>query len=61
VVLPLPAKYRELRDFRPCHPPIFPAGPPTAEDIALARALFAELDDESKAWYGRAGVFKGLA
>lgn len=61
VVRPLPQKCREISpQWRPSHPPIFPDGPPSAQDIELARALFRELDDESKDWYGRAGIFAGL-
>jgi hypothetical protein len=61
VVIPLPPKYRALKDFRPGHPPIFPfAGEPTAEEIALARALYSKLDPESKAWYRGCRTFEGL-
>lgn len=34
----------------PQTPPIFD-GPPTAEDIELARELFSALDPDSKTWY----------
>jgi hypothetical protein len=56
-VRPMPAKYREIPErLRPQHPPIFD-GDPSAEDIALARALFKELDPESQRWYGTVGIF----
>ena len=60
-VMPLPQSYRTLPKWlRPGHPPICPDGDPTAADIALARALFAELDPESQEWYRGAGIFAGL-
>ena len=63
-VKPMPESYRSIsKKYRPGHPPIFtdcgPAGP-TPEEIEMARELFALLDDESKDWYGRNGVFKDL-
>lgn len=50
---PLAPWMRKTR-FRAMHPPVFPAGPPTRDDAELALALIAELDDESRAWYGDA-------
>lgn len=45
----------------PMPPPIFPDGPPTEEDIALARELFAALDPQSQEWYRRGSVlFAGI-
>ena len=59
-IIPIPSAYLKItRLYRPGHPPIFD-GDPTPEDIALARALFLELDSESQDWYGRRGVFAGL-
>jgi hypothetical protein len=50
-----------------CTPPIFPYEiygevKPTAEEKALARALFQELDEISQQWYrrGRPELFAGL-
>jgi len=49
------------KKLRPQHPPIFQGtGESTLEDIELARELFRLLDDESKEWYGRRGIFEGL-
>ena len=60
-IKPMPATYRSIPEkFRPCHPPVFPDGKPSAEDVELARELFRELDEESKAWYGRTGIFSDL-
>lgn len=57
---PMPRAYLKYSPkFRPGHPPIFPDGDPSQEDIDLARALFLELDPESQEWYGKAGVFAG--
>jgi hypothetical protein len=50
---PLPTWVRTTK-FKPLHPPVFEADDPTPDDIALALALFAELDAESLAWYGPA-------
>lgn len=50
---PLPQWSRELPErLRPMHPPIFGIDTPTADDIELARELFAALDPESRRWYG---------
>lgn len=52
VIKPLPAFYHRFRmSLRPCPEPVFPGGSATAEDLAQARELFVELDDESRAWY----------
>lgn len=49
---PMSAGIRSIpKRLRPWHPPIFPDGDPTKEDIELARALFEELDEESRNWY----------
>lgn len=54
-IQPMPMSYRELKRFRPMPPPIFPDGPPTDDDIELARELFQALDPESQEWYRRGG------
>ena len=63
-VLPMPAGMRTVPPrLRHGPPPIFPdCGPagPTEEDLELARELFAILDEASKSWYGRRGIFEGL-
>jgi len=60
-ITPMPEKYRTIPAlFRPQHPPIFPdcgPGGPTLKEIRLAQELFSLLDDESKDWYGRHGIF----
>ena len=59
-VMPMPAWARKLpARLRPVHPPVFDSDA-RPEDVALARALFAELDAESQNWYGRRGIFAGL-
>jgi|GEM_PF-4893777 len=59
-IQPMPVNYRKIPEwYRPGHPPIFD-GDPTDADIELARDLFAALDAESQAWYGRCTVFDGL-
>ncbi|PIV89412.1 MAG: hypothetical protein COW48_00640 [Hydrogenophilales bacterium CG17_big_fil_post_rev_8_21_14_2_50_63_12] len=59
-VNPLPAAYRSIsKKFRPTPPPVFPNGEPTADEIELARELFALLDAESREWYGSMAVFAG--
>lgn len=51
-VVPLSAAARVLpARLRPLPPPIFPSGEPSADDRDLARELWRELDDESRAWY----------
>jgi len=64
VIKPMPEKYRSIsKKYMPGSPPIFTdCGPdgPTKKEIEMARELFALLDDESKDWYGRNGVFKDL-
>ena len=58
-IQPLPKVFRDIPElFRPGHPPIFLDGEPTPEDYALARALYAELDAESKRWYRGCGFLK---
>lgn len=55
-----------FRKWRPSPAPIFPSytTPPTDEELALARELFALLDDESREWYrsrgGNRQLFEGL-
>jgi hypothetical protein len=52
-ITPMPRAYLKIKEiFRPSHPPIFD-GDHTPEDIAEARALFAELDPESQRWYSK--------
>jgi hypothetical protein len=61
IILPMPESYRKIpENFRPQHPPIFIecGDSPSQDDIELARELFRILDDESKIWYGRRGIFK---
>lgn len=65
-IKPMPESYRKIsKKFRPGHPPLSiftdcgPGGP-TPEEIELARELFKLLDDESKDWWGRHGIFEGL-
>lgn len=59
-IQPMPQRVRDTPKWlRPQHPPVFD-GNPSPDDIAEARALFLELDDESKCWYGRTGIFAGL-
>lgn len=56
-IVPLPTWARKISPrFRPQHPPIFD-GEPTQDDVDLARALFAELDPESQAWYRGSAIF----
>lgn len=52
-ISPLPSWARKTK-YKPLPAPIFPDGEPTADDRALAAALWAELDPESQAWYGPA-------
>ena len=56
---PLPTEFQGKR-FRPHYPPIFPEGEPTDDEIELARALFLELDPESRRWYRSCSLFKDL-
>jgi hypothetical protein len=57
-IKPLPSWCRELpEDLWPQHPPIFD-DQPTAEDVALARALIEELDPASQRWYRGAEGFE---
>lgn len=50
-IKPMPRSYLKIAPkFRPGTPPIFD-GDPSPQDIDEARALFAELDPESQAWY----------
>jgi hypothetical protein len=58
---PVPLAYLKFsRRWWPTHPPVFPDGPPTSDDIAEARALYEALDPESQWWYrglrGRLGM-----
>lgn len=57
-IVPLPTWARKTK-FRPMPPPIF-AGNPTPEDVELALALLAELDEESQAWYGGPALVERL-
>ena len=51
-ITPMPAGIRNIpKKWRPQHPPIFPYGAPSNQDIALARELIRELDEESQNWY----------
>lgn len=63
-IIPLPESWRKIpRKYQLRHPPIFPDGEPTAEDIELACELFKALDSESQEWYRRCGsrtLFDGL-
>lgn len=61
---PMPGWCRKISlKYRPVHPPfLHDVGPGglTPQEIKLARELFKLLDDESKDWYGRRGIFEGL-
>lgn len=63
-IMPMPQWCRKISaKFRQMPPPIFPDGPPSEEDMELARELFRALDSESQDWYrrGRARrTFDGL-
>lgn len=65
-IRPMPEAIRKIpKKWRPQRPPNFAftdigPGGLTEEDIELARELFKLLDDESKDWYGRRGIFEGL-
>lgn len=65
-IKPMPEKIRAIpKKWRPMREPIptftdCRQGEPTDEDIELARELFKLLDEESKDWYGRHGIFEGL-
>ena len=64
-IKPMPESYKTIKKkiYRPQHPPPFQdIGPDgvTPEDVELARELFKILDEESKDWYGRRGIFEGL-
>lgn len=50
----LPTYYRTVsRRLWPLYPPIFGLGEPvTRADVVEAIALYRELDDHSKSWYG---------
>lgn len=63
---PMPENIRKIpKKWRPQHPPIsifencWP-NRPTDDEIEEARELFKLLDEESKDWWGRHGIFKGL-
>jgi len=59
-VAPMPEYLRKVRPiYRHCPPPVFPDGQPTADEITLARELFAALDDASRKWYGGMAIFGG--
>jgi len=65
-IKPMPESYRKIpKKWRPGHPPVSifencgPRGP-TPEEIEEARELFKLLDEESKDWWGRRGIFKDL-
>ena len=55
-VTPMPDNYRRIKKDQPGHPPIFDdlggADPITQADRELARRLIADLDEESRAWWG---------
>ncbi len=62
-IVPLPLYWRgKSSTFRPNPPPLYTDGPPTEDDIALARELFQALDEESKDWYRshKYKIFEGL-
>jgi hypothetical protein len=59
-VIPMPDYARKLSpQLWPNFPPIFDDDP-TPEDIALARKLFMDLDEQSKEFYRRSSIFDGL-
>lgn len=52
-IVPMPRSFLKFSEkIRPSHPPIFDDDP-SQDEIAEARALFAELDEDSQAWYRR--------
>ena len=52
-ITPMPRSYLKIpKRLRPSRPPLYDS-PPTEEDRALAKALLAELDPESREWYGQ--------
>ncbi|MCX5810162.1 MAG: hypothetical protein NTX36_12475 [Proteobacteria bacterium] len=64
-LFPMPESYRKIsKKFRPGRPPLHlkcgEDGKPLPEEIEEARELFKILDEESKDWWGRGGIFKGL-
>ncbi len=66
-IKPMPEFYRKIsKKFWPGKPPgssIFTdcgPGGPTPEEIEEAREIFKLLDEESKDWWGRDGIFKNL-
>ena len=56
---PMPGWARRTK-FKPRPAPVFPDGPPSAEDAELALALFDELDADSQEWYGGQGFVERL-
>lgn len=50
-VNPMPNWCRSTK-YRQCPPPLFTDGSPTRDELELALALIAELDPESRNWYG---------
>lgn len=50
-IQPMPAWARKTK-YAPLPPPVFTDGEPTCEDVELALALFHELDQDSRRWYG---------
>ena len=64
-IKPMPEWCRNIaKKFRPQHPPLHlecgEDGKPLPGEIEEARELFKILDEESKEWYGRRGIFKDL-
>lgn len=54
VVVPMPAWMRKVpKRLRPSPPDVFPGGPPILADVVRARALFLQIDRESREWYSR--------
>jgi hypothetical protein len=52
-IKPLPHGFRSVPRRLWCgHPPIFPDGEPTRDDVALAIELLEALDPDSFDWYG---------
>ena len=58
-IAPMEPWMRAAGRFRPQHRPVF-AEAPTRDDVALALALFDELDPQSQDWYGGARFVQSL-
>jgi hypothetical protein len=65
-IRPMPENIRKIpKKWRPGHPPVSifencGQDGPTPDEIEEARELFKLLDEESKDWWGRRGIFEKL-